>query len=589
MCGFVGFFSQENNIEHDKYLLEKSLSLIEHRGPDFQKTLIKDSFFLGHARLKILDLSDLANQPFVYKHLVLMFNGEIYNYKDLKNKLIEKGYSFTTNGDTEVVIKSFYEWGNKCFEMFDGMFAISMVNTLENKIILARDIFGKKPLYYSSSKIKFVFSSELSSFPIINKEKKLNIEALNHFLALGYVMNPLTVYEEVYLVPPSTIIEFEIDSKKISKTKFYEYEKCFENKLKIGEDKIVEQVKFLFKGAVKKRLIGDVENGLFLSSGLDSIGIAYQLSRLDKTKRINAYTISFGNSPYDEFKLAKSYTDKLNIEHQCIDLENLNIDDFFKYLQKIDYSTFDNSSYPIFKLSKFAAKNVKFVLTGDGGDEIFGGYSTYKADRYNQILHNNLLFSSLSTKLKDLNSLIPNVNDRVGNMTKMKRFLKGTDNNYKKAHYNWRLIFGRRERVKLLGEQYKEIIYDTDPYYNFAKYYDKVKYLDKTDQHLFVDASTWLTDNNLIKLDRNTMLNGLEARSPYLDKELVSFLAKCPAIFKKDKFILKKVVLSLSGNKNIIRNKVGFNSPIHKWFKINEDEFNFYTKLIYKEKYEHRI
>jgi asparagine synthase (glutamine-hydrolysing) len=226
---------------------------------------------------------------------------------------------------------------------------------------------------------------------------------------------------------------------------------------------------------------------------------------------------------------------------------------------------------------------VKFVLSGDGGDEIFGGYSTYKASFINDKIKNVIPFFNLFP-LQNLSSLILK-NDNVGILTKISRFILGMDSNTKKAHFNWRLVNTLDEIAEVLKGSNREFIADMDPYHLFSSYYSEVSDLENLDQYLYIDSKTWLTDNNLIKTDRATMLSGLEVRSPYLDKDLVTFLASCPVKFKKDKLILKEVLKSVLPTEVIKRKKRGFNAPVSSWYNINTDEYKFYTNLIFNHKF----
>lgn len=225
---------------------------------------------------------------------------------------------------------------------------------------------------------------------------------------------------------------------------------------------------------------------------------------------------------------------------------------------------------------------MKFVLTGDGGDEIFGGYPTYRADRIGRKIKLLIPFLKISGISRMIISLLKDSNDKVGPKTKAYRFFKGLDTDEKVSHYNWRLIFYPEERVSIMGPAYRELVYDTDPLRQFLKKYAEVSDLDMTDQHLYVDALTWLTDNNLIKLDRSTMAHGLEARSPLLDIALCSYVAGCPVKLKRDKYLLKMALHDLLPATLINKPKTGFNAPVAKWLDIREDEFKYYTHMLYE-------
>ncbi len=583
MCGLVGFYKKGSQELLSKQL-NICLSTIEHRGKNTAQTFISPPFYSAHSRLKIIDLDDRSNQPFhLNERYSLLFNGEIYNYIFLKNELRKLGHQFHTQSDTEVIAVGFHEWGTDLFEKLDGMFSIVIYDTLQKKIILSRDIFGKKPLYYSK-KNGFAFCSELNAFKILNPEIKISAEAINQFLSIGYTLHPITLYEDVYLLPPSTFLVYDVKKDQLNLTEYFQIENSYSKKNKDSYSDIVKNTATLFEEAIQKRLIGDVPWGIFLSSGLDSSGIAAICSQRFQQKP-NSYTISYPNSLYDESVIASSLAKKLHLPHQILDLSAIDIEQFNIYLKSLDYSTFDNSSYPIYLLAKLAVKDVGFVLTGDGSDEIFGGYSTNRADEINFRLRSLIPYLKKVGLLSTIDFITKNQNDRIGFYTKVNRLSKGLDTDYKKAHYQWRLIFNPEQRIKIMGENFRELIYDTDPFYHFEKLYSKVSHLEIKNQHLYVDCKSWLTDNNLIKLDRNTMAHSLEARSPFLDKSLFEYISSCPVEYKKDKKILKDVLNTYLPTSIIHRKKTGFNSPVHHWFGIKENEFEFYTKYIYETLY----
>lgn len=584
MCGILGFYNKkEGAIEKEIFL--KSTQSLSHRGPDHCDVYFDKNIALGHTRLKIIDLNSTANQPFNHKDkLIITYNGEIYNFKEIKEDLRTKGYQFKTQSDTEVVALSYAEWGTDCFKMFDGMFALGIYDIEKQKIVLGRDIFGKKPLYYHNEQ-SFMFASEFTPFKFFLDKMPVSKEAINHFLTIGYVLHPLTIYENIKILPPASYLEFNLDTHKISISKYYNYADNFRvSKTRVPEKEIVENISFLLKNAIHKRMVGDVKHGLFLSGGLDSAGIA-AIAKKKLNKSLPCYTIAFNKTIYNELGRSKIAVESLNLDQIVVDSSNINQDEFYNYVNKIDYLTFDNSSYPIYNLAKRAKEDVKFVLSGDGSDEIFGGYATYTANELNNRLKSLIPFLKKSGLNRLFYNLTKSSNDKVGLKTKINRFVRGMDTNYRKAHFSWRQIFSNEQRLEIMGNEYKDLIYDTDPFIRFNQLYDEVKDLEFENQHFYIDSQTWLTDNNLIKLDRNTMFAGLEARCPYLDKDLVAFLAKCPVSLKKKKYLLKKAIEDLLPSSFIKKKKVGFNSPVHRWFNIEENEFEFYTKKILQSKY----
>src|SRR5690606_33030651 len=266
MCGILGFHSEYSE-EKSAALLRQSVQTLSHRGPDYTGTYFHNKVYLAHTRLKIIDLSENSNQPLMYlDRVVVSFNGEIYNFETLKRELQQAGFVFKSLGDTEVIAAAYLHWGASFVNKLDGMFALSIYDIAENKILLARDIFGKKPLYYST-KNGFEFSSELNAFKTLHGSLKINPEAINHFLAIGYILNPLSPYCDIEMLPPSTILTYCLNTKQIKKETYFNYADCFRTKTPSKKQDIVSELKLLLEEAVKKRMIGDVPMGIFLSSG----------------------------------------------------------------------------------------------------------------------------------------------------------------------------------------------------------------------------------------------------------------------------------------------------------------------------------
>lgn len=263
MCGIAGFhlsFSPEKKVE----LLHAITQRLHHRGPDASGIYMDDNMCLAHTRLKIIDLSDEANQPFSYEddRVVLVFNGEIYNYADLRSELLHQGHHFRTKSDTEVIAAAYACWGISCLEKLDGMFALGIYDRVQKKVILARDVFGKKPLYYSR-KDGLSFASELSAFPLLYPDLALEPAAINHYLSLGYILHPLTPYQDVFLLPPASYAEYDLTTSSFSTSTYFSYADCFRNKFVADTTTIIDSTLSLLNEAVSKRLIGDVPYGIF--------------------------------------------------------------------------------------------------------------------------------------------------------------------------------------------------------------------------------------------------------------------------------------------------------------------------------------
>jgi asparagine synthase (glutamine-hydrolysing) len=475
------------------------------------------------------------------------------------------------------------------------MFAFGIWDNVEKKLFLARDRLGQKPLYYYSSAHEFMFASELIAFennPLFNLTPSL--EAINCYLALGYILNPLSLYENIYQVEPGHYLEINSDGKIISKRQYWDYSKYFYQKNNSKINEIDFELKNKINSAVKKRLISDVPVGAFLSGGIDSSTIVSSMKNFHKGD-LHTFSAGFSNKNYNELNDAELTANYLNTKHHTTVLGKENNETYLINLVNNFNELFsDNSFIPMKEVSKLASNYVKVVLTGDGADELFAGYITYKADRYLPY-YKVLLPYFFRKKLAKKRKVDPN--KKIGFDFKLQQFSNGSLFDYQKAHYSWREIFTPEERVNILGEEYRDLINDTDPFNQFKKYYKKVEKLDLLDQHLYVDAMTWLTDDILLKVDRTAMKESLEARSPFLDIDLVEYVASIPSELKLTKFlnskhILKKTVKSNLPKFVLKKKKSGFNTPIYSWLpqKYNNEfqDFNIYMLKNFLTNYEKR-
>jgi asparagine synthase (glutamine-hydrolysing) len=590
MCGICGKVNFRTPPGKEK--LEKINQKLTHRGPDFGCVMEIDSIAtFGHRRLSIIDLSALAHQPMqdLSKVYTITYNGETYNFQEIKKELIQYGYHFKSNSDTEVVLYAYIHWGVKCFEKFNGMFALAIWNSKEKELILAKDRFGKKPLYYTLLNDEITFASELTAL-MEDKEIKnkvtLSISAINHYLALGYILSPLTIYREIYKLEPATYIKFK-DGKTTEKTRYWEYKDYFLRLTKEKEKEIRENLDHLFDKSIRYRLISDVPVGAFLSGGLDSSGVVAFTKKYNKDS-LHTFSIGFSYESYNEAPDAKLVSDYLKtIHHEKIFDKDLDKDIINKCISKYDEPFSDTSLIPMVEVSKLASTYLKVVLSGDGADEIFAGYETYKADKIKKSF--DILPGQIRNGLASLlNKLTGETNKKVSFGFKLKQFSKGLPKDYHYAHYAWRELHSESERISIIGAEYKDEIISSDPYLVFKKYYDEVPELDYISQHLYVDVKTWLSDDILVKIDRATMAYSLESRSPFLDKDLIEYAATIPSQYKiknNGKYILKKMLEKYLPKETIYKKKSGFNAPVNNWLGNNkENEFKFFNKYVLKEK-----
>lgn len=589
MCGIAGKWKWDGPVNEDA--VRKMCDRMSHRGPDDHGIVCLDDIVLGHRRLSIIDLSKNAHQPMASSdgcyHIV--YNGEVYNFKEIRDELKKSGVVFNSGSDTEVVLYSYIKWGPACLSKFNGMFAFAIWDDRLKELFLARDRFGKKPLYYYMDPKKFVFASELSAL-VSDEEvpKDISYEALNCFLAIGYILAPKTFYKDIFKLEASSYMLISNSGTTIKRGRYWDYADKFRVKNISSEKDITHDILNLLEASVKKRMISDVPLGAFLSGGIDSSSVA-SLAKRHHDGDLHTFSIGFEEKSYNELADADRVAHFIGtIHHNKICKVGSALGILGEAVDVYDEPFADNSLVPTLELSKFTSSHVKVALSGDGADEIFAGYVTYQADRcykYSKVIPAPV--RRLAAGL--LRSAGLKSRKKIGLLYKQKQFLYGTLFTPEKAHYAWRLIFNPEERVGILGEKYRNLVYDTDPFFVFEKYYNDVKDLDQLDRHLYVDAMTWLTDDILVKVDRASMKHSIEVRCPYLDVELVSYAASIPSGLKlkglETKHILKRSLSGILPGFVIHKKKSGFNAPISAWLGSDGiDEFKSFDRYVFDRK-----
>lgn len=590
MCGIAGK-TDWNNSQTDSLEIVKAMNdKLLHRGPDNEGLLKLDRITLGFRRLAIIDLSERGNQPMstADERFTIVYNGEVYNFKDLREQLKKLNVNFKSESDTEVILYAYEKYGTECFKMFNGMFALAVWDSLKNELILARDRFGKKPLYYYTDKNKNIsFASELTALLVDkNIPQKISYEALNCYLALGYILSPMTIYENIFKLEPASYLKISDNGNKFEKVQYWDYSNEFRTKTNEKESDIKNNILTLLDDAVKRRMVSDVPVGAFLSGGVDSSSVVALMKKYH-TGDLHTFSVGFSQKSYNELPDADRVAEYIGTNHHGLICEvNDGLDFINKAIEAYDEPFADNSLIPMIEVSKLASEYVTVVLSGDGADEIFAGYITYKADKYYN--YAKPIPKSLRRFLVGLHSSGKN-KEKLNWQYKQKQFLNGTLYSPEKAHYLWRQYFSPEERTEILGIDMKELIYDTDPFYIFEKHYDRSKDLQPLDRNLYVDAMTWLPDDILVKVDRATMFSSIESRSPYLDPDLTSYAASIPPELKmkgfQTKYILKKSLKKILPDFVLNKKKSGFNAPVGEWIGLNgNDEFKTFNKYVYDRK-----
>lgn len=551
MCGITGFTGKKNNGE----LLKMTKTLI-HRGPDEEGFYSGEEASLGMRRLSIIDLLT-GSQP-IYnedKNVATVFNGEIYNFPSLKKELSKKGHKFRTQTDTEVIVHLYEDFGEDFAGRLDGMFAIALWDARKRKLILCRDRFGKKPLYYTLAKGNLIFGSEIKAILAHAAVKKdLNFEALHHYLSLKNIPSPLTIYRGIYSLPAASILIFNRGAAKIKKYWELKYNLIQPE----NEKEVILNLDDLLKKAVKKRLISDVPIGAYLSGGMDS-SLLVAMYSLFAGGNIKTFSLVYGkelqNKAVDE-KFAKLISKKYKTEHYEYRTNN---QEMFDDLQEIIFA-FDQPFAGVvstYFISKLIHKYVKVAISGDGGDELFG---SYLAARLSFPIDNYLKGRRTPEDLRPFDEQVDY----------LKKIAERTE-------WRWRsklVVFTEEEKEKLYNPKNINKFRNYDTSLLFRQYFKNSNAKDPLNRILDVDCKTLLADQVLPFVDRLSMAHSIEVRCPYLDLDFSQYAASLPGVWKirngETKYILKKLAEKYLPKDLIYRPKEGFISPFNQWVPRNQ-------------------
>ncbi len=584
MCGIVGGYWKEVPEIPIQDLITKANNELSSRGPDAEGYYTNNNFALGHKRLSILDTSAASNQPFFSedKRFVLCFNGEIFNYKELRADLASKGHLFHSDGDTEVLLKLYLTYGKSCLEKLNGFFAFAIYDTERNSVFLARDRFGIKPLVYAVQDSLFCFASETKALIELGIQRELNYSALFSYLQLSYVPYPISMLKGVYKLQPGHFLEIknlsQIEEKPEAQA-YYQNSGNRNEQQKSAKNYIEsrDQLRSLLEESVEKRLVSDVPLGTFLSGGIDSSVISSIAAK--KLPNLKTFSIGYSDEPYfDETDYAKRVADKIGSEHRVFNLSNADLyDSLIDTLDYIDEPFADSSALAVNMLCQRTSEYVKVALSGDGADELFSGYNKHAAEYR---LRNPQITDKLLPLLGIVNPLIPKSrNSRIGNLSrKMDKFLKGKNLSKQERYWLWASIQSEEEanyfikegpkvRQQRLSDEafaYKKL---KENYLRFIRKDGDLNDVLLADQHLV------LPNDMLRKVDSMSMANSLEVRTPFLDHNLVEFVNQLPVEYKMNHNIRKRI-LQDAFKKDLPaelynRPKKGFEVPLLKWFRTD--------------------
>lgn len=563
MCGIVGF---TNDIDNSNAVLGKMMDRIRHRGPDAEGKYIDDGIALGHRRLSIIDVTSQGNQPIFNEDgsLVIVFNGEIYNYAEIRQELVSKGHKFRTNTDTEVLIHGYEQYGEKLLDRLRGMFAFVIWDKNKKELFGARDFFGIKPLYYAVMDKTFMFGSEIKSFlEHPNFKKELNTDALENYLTFQYSPTNETFFRNVYKLPPAHC--FVLKDGKFSAHRYWDVH--FNSDDTPDLDEWVNRISDTFHNSVNAHKIADVEVGSFLSSGVDSSYVA-SVADVDKT-----FTVGFGNDEkYNEIGWAKNFSKAIGKENTS---KVISPEEYWDNLSRIQYHMdeplADPSAVALYFVCNIASEKLKVVLSGEGADEIFGGYNVYSDP-------DGTLYDRLP---KTVRRTVADIAEKLPAKRGVNFFVrKGRD--VEERFIGNAYMFTSADRKKLLKIKTNA----PEPSEITSKFYKRVKGKDDVTKMQYLDLHMWMAGDILLKADKMSMANSLELRVPFLDKEVMGLAEKIPTKYRvthekgtdETKYITK-YAMRLASRKDTppqtastsAKKKLGFPVPIRVW--LREDRY----------------
>ena len=562
MCGFAGYIHNYGTFDKEE-VIHKMADRIKHRGPDDAHYYIDDGIALGFRRLSIIDLEG-GRQPILNEDgsLVLLFNGEIYNYQELREELIKAGHVFTTKTDSETILHGYEEYGKKILDRLRGMFAFIIWNKNTKELFGARYIFGIKPFYYYKKGKEFMFGSEIKSFlSHPNFEKELDEDMIPLYLSYEYSPDERTIFKNVFKLPGAHCFTYKNGELKVERYYKIEYKIEDDKSLEYWEDAITKE----FTESVSMHQIADVEVGCFLSSGVDSSYVVKEISK--GTKKVKTFSVGYEEEKYSELPYAQDFSNVIGVPNIA---NKVSADEFFDAVPEIQYYMDEPlpnpSEIPLYFLAKNARRYVKVVLSGEGADELFGGYPMYLAGGH---------FDHYSHKVpRPVRKVLGTVAKHCPNFKGKNFLVRGAMEPYQRfmrANY----VFQSAERQKFL----KRPIASKVPEEYSKRYFDEVSNLDEPTQLQYVDMHTWMIYDILLKADRMSMANSLELRVPFLDKKMLELSTRIPSRYRAanetTKIALRGAAIKQLPERTANKKKLGFPVPLNDW--LREDKY--YNKV----------
>jgi asparagine synthase (glutamine-hydrolysing) len=568
MCGIAGQVNADRR-PVDERLIAAMGERLRHRGPDDQGVYLNGPVGLAHRRLSILDLSQAGHQPMSNENgtIWIVLNGEIYNFAELRESLTSR-YAFRSHTDTEVLLHLYEEYGLQCLPMLRGMFAFAIWDGTEQRLVLARDRIGKKPLFYSIEDGSLAFASELKALLVGRSKPDVDPIALHHYLTFQYVPAPRTIFRGIRKLEPGHVLVYQ--NGKISESAYWML-RYQPKAVRRDEREFREEFLSLFRESVRLRLMSDVPLGAFLSGGMDSSSVVAVMSDL-LPEPVETFSIGFKDEAFNELPYAGEVARRFGTAHHEFVVEPSALDILPTLVGVYDEPFADSSAIPTYYVSEFSRRFVTVALNGDGGDELLGGYPRYQFRQVERLLARAYALATNPKLARDrVQGLIRRLPSTALGIRRLRASLERLNDPCSRTYLGRICYFSPVEKDWLYTDGFKESVREHDSFALLETWFDEAQTPELLDQLLSVDTRSYLPDDLLVKVDRATMAHGLEARSPLLDHRLMEFAASLPTDLKvrngQAKYLLKAVMQGMLPKKVLERDKMGFAVPIDRWFR----------------------
>ncbi|PIE52425.1 asparagine synthase (glutamine-hydrolyzing) [Candidatus Fermentibacteria bacterium] len=572
MCGFAGGLLFDRDKPHDRTVLERMGEVIRHRGPDDHGLTVKGQCGMVHRRLSVIDLSRAGRQPMASEDgsVILSYNGEVYNYRELRSSFsLDDCFTFRSSTDTEVILELYRKLEQDFLEHLNGMYAIAVFNSLSNRLLLARDPFGVKPLFFTRTKDGFWFGSEIKSLLVVpGVERTPSPEALSGYLAFNYVPGTLTPFKNIEELEPGTALSVDGETGEIRKWRFFDLE--FSEDHSITFDEACLRSRTILQESVARTLLSDVPVGVMLSGGMDSSALTALMALERGNADFHTFSLGFTDRSFDESEYASMVADHVGTTHHRIKVTADKVEELLPgYLAHIDEPYADGSAIPTWLLAKKASEYVTVLLSGEGGDEMYTGYDTHAAWKARKLYRKLAPGPLRKAVIKPLAHMLPVSHSKLSFDFKAKRFTSGAELGVPESHFAWRAVLSGDALESVLSREIPAVRAEPEDY--FRSVYRSSAAESELNRLLSIDMSCHLPNDLMIKNDRMTMAHSIEARVPFTDVELFRYLAKVPVHHKfpgfRKKALLRESMKNLLPRPVVKKKKVGLEMPYSRWLR----------------------